>query len=303
MRWALAAIALMLHATDAEAHALDPARLDLRATGDGRYLVSFKVGRGGEAEGDGRLEPIFPAHCKRTSAVRTEQGPRAMTTSFELDCNLVGYAIEFVGLAHSKTDVLVDVALADGRNVMSVVRAADPVFRIERERTVREALAGALGEGVRATARSPIVLVLLLALLLATPRVSGRAAVFALAGGLTLAAIMAGAILVPSAIRGALGALLLLAMAMLLSRSQASGSSARSPRAVAAIVGLSAVALAGPHVGTDPDHIVVSVIGASIAAACVWGVLGVISGLALGNKTARYALGSATIFFALRALS
>jgi len=109
------------------AHALDPALLDVRVGGDGVAEVLFRTSST-RASG-AQVDPVLPVGCRVVrEPVATEEGP-AVSVRWAVDCGAngwVGQEVGVDGLGAASTDALVRIALADGRVVQRVLRAAEP---------------------------------------------------------------------------------------------------------------------------------------------------------------------------------
>ena len=111
----------------AAAHALDPALLDVRETAGGVAEVLWRTSSS-RAAGT-QVDPVLPASCRvaREPVATEEDG--AVSVRWAVDCGdggWVGQRVAVDGLAGAGTDALVRIALADGRVVQRVVRAAEP---------------------------------------------------------------------------------------------------------------------------------------------------------------------------------
>ena len=135
----LGAIVLALMCSGAAyGHALAPSLLQIEQGESGRAEVLWKTPLlrvpGSE------LTPILPAYCKPVGRAEARQEDTAAILRQTVDCgdkDLVGGRIEVTGIAGSKTDVLLRVALADGRTFRQVLTADEPFFLVpEREKTI-----------------------------------------------------------------------------------------------------------------------------------------------------------------------
>ena len=108
-------------ASTAAAHRFAPALLELRELEAGRVAVSWKQPlirvMGSE------LRPVLPPECSGIGEPRVERDGTGMRASWELACptGLVGRTLGVEGIAGSRADVLVRVALEDGRSFRSVL--------------------------------------------------------------------------------------------------------------------------------------------------------------------------------------
>lgn len=108
MRILLASIAFLLLATQAAAHEVRPAYLELREEEDGTWQVIFKVPARGP---DKRLSlrPILPRDCELVGLMDRSFTGLAFVDRFRIrrDGGLVGASISIEGLTTTLTDVLV----------------------------------------------------------------------------------------------------------------------------------------------------------------------------------------------------
>lgn len=182
----------------AAAHNLAPAYLELRELAGGRVAVSWKlpalIPRGV------RLAPRLP--CADASEPSARLADEALVLSWELACggSLVGREIAVDGLAGSGTDALVRIALADGREIRTILTGAAPALRVpERERGASVFASYArLGVEHLATGLDHVLFVAGLALLLgATRRLALAVSAFTAGHSVTLALAALGFVAVP----------------------------------------------------------------------------------------------------------
>jgi hydrogenase/urease accessory protein HupE len=123
----LALVALGLGAT-VQAHPLAPSLLEIVEREPGRAEVKWKtpavVVPGSE------LRPVLPAHCRPVQYARAEVIETAVVRRWEIACEapLEGSSIEVSGIASSRADVILRVALADGRLFSSVLTEGRATF-------------------------------------------------------------------------------------------------------------------------------------------------------------------------------
>jgi hydrogenase/urease accessory protein HupE len=109
------------------AHALDPALLDLREGRDGTTEVLFRTSS--TRVTGGQVDPVLPASCRVVRPPVAADDEAAVSVRWAVDCGprgWVGQEVGVDGLGSADTDALVRVALADGRLVQRVLRAAEP---------------------------------------------------------------------------------------------------------------------------------------------------------------------------------
>ena len=132
----LALMALGLSAP-ALAHPLAPSLLEIVEREPGRAEVKWKtpavVVPGSE------LRPVLPAHCRPVQDAGTEVIETAVVRRWEVACEepLEGSSIEVSGIASSRADVILRVALADGRLFSTVLTEGRATFVVPaRQRAV-----------------------------------------------------------------------------------------------------------------------------------------------------------------------
>ncbi|MBI5514113.1 MAG: HupE/UreJ family protein [Deltaproteobacteria bacterium] len=149
MSWWLL-LALLALPGVASAHGFRPGRLDLRERDAGRYEVSLKIPRGGEAGEDG-LEPlrlVLPPRCVREGEVTRVELGLSVVERYRVRCGpegLGGATVRFEGLDDRGTDMLVRFVRRGGASRTVVVRPDAPWVALpggpgERWRTARSYL-------------------------------------------------------------------------------------------------------------------------------------------------------------------
>ena len=130
-RFALASALLALGSGSAQAHPLAPGLLDVRELEDGRAEILWKTSilrlRGTA------VWPVLPEHCRALTVPEAIENGTSVTRTWTVSCGslgLVGQRIGVEGLAGARIDVLVRIALADGRRVKRVLRARAPFITI-----------------------------------------------------------------------------------------------------------------------------------------------------------------------------
>jgi hypothetical protein len=123
-----------LLALPASGHVFAPSLLEVREIEAGHAVVRWKQPLARVA--GSKLVPVLPPRCRGTTQPKTYREGTGMVARWELECagGLVGSQIGVEGLARSKTDVLLRLALADGRSMRHVLTAGRPAFVVpERE--------------------------------------------------------------------------------------------------------------------------------------------------------------------------
>ena len=129
-RIAIALLALV--AVTGHGHEVRPAYLGITETAPNTYDVLWKQ----PLLGDRRLplEPALPEHCTLELQQVADVQRAALIQRWQADCGelgLVGQRIGIDGLTATLTDVLVNVALADGTAVSRLLRPEAPYFVLE----------------------------------------------------------------------------------------------------------------------------------------------------------------------------
>jgi hydrogenase/urease accessory protein HupE len=125
----LITLAVALLPAQGTAHPLAPALLEVVESAPGRAEVHWKTSRlrprGME------ISPLLPSHCRETGEERALEDPTSFTLVFEIDCGepgLIGQPIAIQGIESASIDVLVRLALADGRVVNEILTSRRPTF-------------------------------------------------------------------------------------------------------------------------------------------------------------------------------
>ncbi|MFK7898758.1 MAG: HupE/UreJ family protein [Myxococcota bacterium] len=124
---ALAGVVILLGATNATAHPLAPALLELSETGEGEVAVLWK--RSSLSVPGSNIEPVLPPDCPVLESPRFEEQGVAVLQRWVIDCGepgLIGRALGVAGLGPAKIDTLVRIELADGRKIQRVLRRGEP---------------------------------------------------------------------------------------------------------------------------------------------------------------------------------
>jgi len=206
-RSALALVCLLvagLHApSEARAHEIRPALLDLTESEDGWVDVTWKVPtRGDRALG---LTPILPPALAAVGppSERAVPGASIQRARYRSDgSSLVGERIVIDGLTATQTDVLLRVVLADGSEHSAILRPESPEFVIPARATKWEVAKSYWRMGVDHILAGVDHLLFLLALLLIVGgfwKLAQTVTAFTLAHSVTLALATLGFVHVPPA--------------------------------------------------------------------------------------------------------
>ena len=220
----LALMALGLSAP-AQAHPLAPSLLEIVERAPGRAEVKWKtpavVVPGSE------LRPVLPAHCRPVQDAGAEVIETAVVRRWEMACEapLEGSSIEVSGIASSRADVILRVALADGRLFSTVLTEGRATF-------VVPARQGAVAVGWRyavlgfdhiVTGYDHLLFVLGLLLVRNTGQLVATVTAFTAGHSVTLSLAALGLVAVPSRPVEALIALSILFLAVELARGSDAG--------------------------------------------------------------------------------
>ncbi len=215
-------LGVMLAPARGHAHPLAPSLLDVNELGGGQVEVRWRTPLQRAPGSD--LGPLLPARCTVAGSPATHVIDTALEARWMLDCggkSLVGASIGASDIAASRADVLLRIALADGRRVQTVLTPDAPDFEVP-ERQSRSDVArayAALGMGHILTGWDHLLFVLGLLLL-----VSGRSLLvktvtaFTLGHSVTLSLAVLGVVRVPQAPAEAAIALSILVLACELPR-------------------------------------------------------------------------------------
>src|SRR6185369_11240069 len=184
------------------AHQFAPALLEVEERTPGRAAVRWKQ-PAVRVQGS-RLRPVLPGECQgvgKPSVVREGQG---IVATWEIACpgGLVGKTVGVDDIARSGADVLLRVALPDGRSVRRVLTIDAPTFRVPAAESKLETIRGyaRLGVGHILTGWDHLLFVLGLVLLLGPGRALFWAITAFTAGhSVTLALAALGVVRVPQA--------------------------------------------------------------------------------------------------------
>lgn len=200
----VASIAALVAGTGpvADAHPLAPALLELHAGSDGRVDVHWRTSAIRSRGVD--LVPRLPAHCAPIGEPATQFDAVSVSRRWTLDCGsagLVGGTVGVDGFGAVGIDVILRVALPDGRVVGGVLRADRSELTIPARQTPSEVAIGYLDLGFQHILGGPDHLLFVFGLLLLVARARPLLATitaFTLGHSLTLAAVTLGVVRVPS---------------------------------------------------------------------------------------------------------
>jgi hypothetical protein len=132
----LGAVVLLVSAPlPVAAHPLSPSLLQIEEVEGGRARVIWKTPVLRVPGSD--LRPVLPAVCHPAGERQSRQEGSAWIEQWYVDCagGLVGSTVRVDGIAASKADVLLRVALLDGRSFRHVLTTEESSFRVpEKER-------------------------------------------------------------------------------------------------------------------------------------------------------------------------
>jgi hypothetical protein len=195
-------------------HPLAPSLLEVREEAPARALVSWKR----PLTATDALQPVLPAACTALGppSVRADEVARTVEVAIECPNTLVGEQIGIAGLAGSRADVLLRIALLDGRVIHHVLRPGSATFRVP-ERPGALAISSAHARlGLEHIAAGTDHLLFLLGLLVLAPdwrRLAGMVTAFTAGHALTLSLAAVGRAPLPTASIEVLIALTILILA------------------------------------------------------------------------------------------
>lgn len=122
-------VPLVLPAPSA-AHQFAPALLELEETSATRAAVRWKQPVVRVQGSD--LQPVLPPECEGVGAPTVTREGTGLSATWEIDCpgGLVGKTVGVDGIASSRADVLLRVALADGASARQVLTASEPSYTV-----------------------------------------------------------------------------------------------------------------------------------------------------------------------------
>ncbi len=227
----------------AGSHPFAPSLLELREMSGGLVAMTWKTPR--QAAAAAELHPLLPRECE----VYTESGSEADGTETArremLRCGtkgLIGLRIGVEGIASSTADVLLRVALADGRTFRRVLTPESASFVIPEREQPREVAWGYLRLGIKhiATGFDHLAFVFGLLLLVSGRPLFWTISAFTLGHSITLSAAVLGLVRVPTAPLEAAIALSIVFVAVEVAREGAARPTLgrRFPWGMAAVFGL-----------------------------------------------------------------
>lgn len=129
--FALLLVGIFSAACPAAAHPLAPSLLEVRERGEGRVDVLFKLSLLQPA--GAKPQPELPAHCRPLADPTVDRDDTSITLRWSEDCGargIIGESLRVVGLERTRTDVLVQVELMDGRRLRRVISGAAATFEV-----------------------------------------------------------------------------------------------------------------------------------------------------------------------------
>ncbi len=126
----LLAVLMLIWPAVLQAHQFAPALLELEEIAPEQVAVSWKQ-PAVRVQGS-RLRPVLPVECEGVGDPTVERQGTGMRARWEIRCpnGLAGKAVGVEGIASSRADVLLRVALLDGRTLRHVLTAEAPSFEI-----------------------------------------------------------------------------------------------------------------------------------------------------------------------------
>lgn len=134
-RWFAVAALLIAVASvaPASAHQFAPALLEVEELTAEEAAVSWKQ-PAVRVQGS-QLRPVLPVECEGIGAPEVKKEGTGMRASWRMRCpgGLAGKSVGVEGIASSQADVLLRIALRDGRRIRHVLKAESPSFRIDAD--------------------------------------------------------------------------------------------------------------------------------------------------------------------------
>lgn len=114
----------------ARAHPLAPALLEIVEQAPGLADVQWKTPL--NAMPGAAMRPLLPLECAAVDRPRERAESTALVQQWEIACRapLAGSTVEVQGIGASRADVVLRVALADGRTFNTVLSAGEPTFEV-----------------------------------------------------------------------------------------------------------------------------------------------------------------------------
>jgi hypothetical protein len=131
---------LLLAPAPLAAHQFAPALLEVEERTPGRAAVRWKQPMV-RVQGS-RLRPVLPGECQGVGKPSVAREGQGVVATWEITCpgGLVGKTLAVEDIARSGADVLLRVALPDGRSVRRVLTADQPSFRVPQAESKRDVL-------------------------------------------------------------------------------------------------------------------------------------------------------------------
>ncbi len=117
----------------ARAHQFAPALLEIEEISADEAQVKWKQ-PAVRVQGS-QLRPVLPVECEGVGAPEVRQEGTGIRASWRIRCphGLAGKSVGVEGIAGSQADVLLRIALRDGRSIRHVLKAETPSFTIEAD--------------------------------------------------------------------------------------------------------------------------------------------------------------------------
>ncbi len=132
----------------AHAHPMAPTLLEIVESNPGHATVVWKTPV--TRVPGSRMHPVLPPQCLSSSEPQTKIDGTALVKTFEIRCDapLTGSVIKVDGIASSLANVILRVALADGRVSNTVLTADQPIFVVPERNNPLEVVRSYLPLGV-----------------------------------------------------------------------------------------------------------------------------------------------------------
>ena len=129
----LLAVAMILMASQVQAHRFAPSVLRWEQVADNQFAVSWKTPI--QQVSDIPLQPVLPDNCTVEGESSWLQEGTGKRKQYSLTCDgeLTGQRIEVAGLAANQSSVLLNVVARDGATYQAVLTAEDPKFVVPAE--------------------------------------------------------------------------------------------------------------------------------------------------------------------------
>jgi hypothetical protein len=189
-------------ARPAGAHPLAPALLEIVETAPGQLDIEWRTSRF-KVPGT-NVRPVLPVHCKMLGEPEFTEAVTSLSERWSVQCDarsLVGERIAVTELERAKTDALLRITLADGRQVQRVVRAREPFLIVPEGESSFAVFLTYLGLGFEHIMLGPDHLLFVFGLLLLVPTTRiliGTITAFTLGHSITLSLAVLGFVGFPS---------------------------------------------------------------------------------------------------------